>query len=256
MKNRILIGMIIVLLLAVAYCGWRYYGDVIRPEQEFAAADEAQQSVFDRIRPDVPVPAAPPQEDTAETQADPLAPAAEINPSVVGWISIPDTHIDFPVVQAEDNDFYLHNGFDRAYNYELGCPFLDCRCAGDFSGFNSIVYGHHMTKQRMFADIALFKDAAFMQAHPSGELTLHDGVHPVRFFAYLNVPSASMLYESVAMPDDKKQAYLEWIEQNASHYSDADIDENSHLLLLSTCTYEYDQARGVLVGVIDDTSGN
>ena len=258
MKTRILIGMVIVLLVALVYCGWRYYGDVIRPEQEFAAADSEQQILFDSIRPDSQEPPSERAENApeADTPEDPLLKAAEVNPSVVGWITIPGTHIDHPIVQAEDNDFYLHNGFDGQYNYELGCPFLDCRCAADLSGFNSIVYAHHMTKQRMFADIALFKDECFMQDHPEGILTLHDGVHKVIFFAYLNVPSTAPVYRTDLMTDDDKHAYLTQLFEAADHtvgYTAEDLNTMSdlHLLLLSTCTYEYDDARGIVAGIIE-----
>lgn len=258
MKTRILTGIVIVLLVALGYCGWRYYGDVIRPEQELAAADSEQRSMFDTIRPVPQGPAGKTPETAPDADApeDPLLKAAEINPSVAGWITIPGTHIDHPIAQAADNDFYLHNGFDGQYNYELGCPFLDCRCAADLSGFNSIVYAHHMTKQRMFADIALFKDEVFMQAHPEGTLTLHDGVHRVVFFAYLNVPSTSQVYRTDLLTDDDKKAYLTQLLEAADHTAGVTADDlcersDLHLLLLSTCTYEYDDARGIVAGIIE-----
>ena len=194
MKTRILCIFVVILAVAGMYCGWRYYSDVVRPEMEISAADSEQNELFSQIKPVTVTSAVSTTVLNTETAAvtaetvtetDHLADAAKINSSVVGWITIPDTHIGFPIAQADDNDFYLHNGFDKKYNYELGCPFLDYRCASDFSGFNSIVYAHHMTEQRMFADIALFKDSAFMVANPVGHLTLHDGVHTVRFFAYL-----------------------------------------------------------------------
>ena len=251
MRRYVLIGLIAVLAAAGLYCGYRYYDDVIRPEQELTAAEETQTALLDRIRPaaeEAPVP-----EDPAAPPEDPLAAAAAVNPAVVGWIRIPGTHIDHPIAQAADNDFYLHNGFDGEYNYELGCPFLDCRCASDLGGVNSIVYAHHMNKQRMFADIALYKDKSFLEAHPTGELTLHDGVHTVRFFAYLNVPHDHAVYGIADRAGEK--AYLEALFASADYVTmtigDLGREEDLHLLLLSTCTYEYQDARGVLAGIIE-----
>lgn len=251
MKTRILYTVVAVLVIALGYCGWRYYDDVIRPEKQIAEADSSQNELFSEIRPTVTEGSGKTSDDaTVMTESDPLAPAEEINESTTAWLTIPGTHIDYPVVQGEDNDFYLHHGFDGELNQELGCPFLDCRCESSFRGFNSIVYAHHMTKQRMFADIALFKDEAFMRSCPEGYLTLADGVKTIRFFAYLTVPSSAAVYQVVSAEEERDE-YIEYILNTANYHFDIEIDENSRLILLSTCTYEYDQARGVLVGVIE-----
>ena len=265
MKSRILSFLVAVLAVVGVYCGWRYYDDVIKPEKQIASADDEQNELFSQIKPTQEITAATTVTTTSlhtekavtttvtAEEIDYLADAAKINSSVVGWITIPGTHIDFPIAQAEDNEFYLHNGFDKKYNYELGCPFLDFRCSSDLSGFNSIVYAHHMTEQRMFADIALFKDSAFMEANPVGYLTQHDGVHTVRFFAYLNVPDDSMIYQ--VADTSEREEYLDDLFAAADYATKNkdDIKENDRLLLLSTCTYEYKDARGVLVGIIEST---
>ena len=257
MKLRIM-GIFATVLIAVGcYFAYRYYLDVIVPEQEIAAADSEQQELFEQIKPS-PSPVkmteafsvSPAETVVLETVPDLLEGAAEINSSVVGWITIPGTHIDYPIAQGEDNEFYLYHGFDGKLNQKLGCPFLDYRCEPDFSGLNSIVYAHHMTRQRMFADVALFKDESFMLSHPTGTLTEHDTVHTVQFFAYLSVPSDSPVYQAEFADAEEKQKYLAYLKDTASYYQETEIDENSHLLLLSTCTFEYETARGVLAGVI------
>ena len=254
MKRRILYVVLTVLFLALGYCIWRYYDEVIRPEREISSADEVQNQLFSEIKPmpavTYTITATHTETNvTTTTATDYLADAAKINSDVVGWITIPDTHIDYPIAQTDNNDFYLHNGFDKKYNYELGCPFLDYRCKSDFSSFSSIVYAHHMTQQRMFADIALFKDSAFMAENPVGYLTLHDGVHTVRFFAYLNIPYDSIIYQET----DYSQEYIDNIFRSADYVitDKENIHENDRLLMLSTCTYEYKDARGVLVGIIE-----
>ena len=257
MKTGILYSSLALLVITLGYCGWRYYDEIIKPEKQISAADTEQNQLFSEIKPyatTVQTTTAAKSIEKAEitttsVEIDYLADAANINSSVVGWITIPNTHIDFPIVQTDNNDFYLHNGFDKKYNYELGCPFLDCRCASDFSGFNSIVYAHHMTEQRMFADIALFKDSAYMADTPCGYLTLHDGVHTVRFFAYLNVPDDSVIYRVT----DDREGYTDDIFASADYctINKEEIKETDRLLMLSTCTYEYKDARGILVGVIE-----
>ena len=260
MKNHTLYILLVIFVLAGLYCGWRYYDDVLKPEQQISLADRRQQQLFAEMKPIV-TESATENETRIDSIADeilhhPLEKAEKVNTSVVGWITIPGTHIDYPIAQGTDNNFYLHNGFDQQYNYELGCPFLDYRCAPDFSGFNSIVYAHHMTKQRMFADIALYQDSSFMASCPEGMLVTKNGQFHVRFFAYLTVPSNSQIYQLEFHLEQERIDYIDFLNENANYtmvYSSDMLKENEnlHLLLLSTCTYEFQEARGVLVGVIE-----
>ncbi len=265
---KILLGLLVTIGL---YCGWRYYQEIIKPEQQLNSADIQQKILFEQIKP-----SAPSEMQTADTvspelseipetipaetvpapllNANPLSAAEQVNPETVSWITIPDTNIDYPVAQCDNNDFYLHHGFDGTYNYELGCPFLDCRCEKNFQGFNSIVYAHHMTKQRMFADIALYKDSHFIENHSFGYLTTPEGQYRIQFFAYLNLPSDAPIYQIVT--DTGQQEYLEYLFSSADYtyqISEQDLKqaENLHLLLLSTCTFEFEDARGILVGIIE-----
>ena len=249
MKKAILIGVTLLLIAVGGYCAYRYYQSDVLPEKQIDDAYDAQIELFARVKPKAHT-----SDDSSAEHSELLEEAEEVNNAVVAWLTIPDTHIDYPVCQAEDNDFYLHNGFDGQYNYELGCPFLDYRCEGDFSGFSSVIYGHHMSERRMFADISLFADADFMQMHPKGYLTLTDGVHPVTFFAYLTVYPTAPAYHAVFVNDAEKRELLEYIFTEAKHtqtLTAEDVDETANLLLLSTCTYEFDDARGILVGVIN-----
>ena len=250
MKRKLAAVILLLLIGAGVYCGYRYYHYDVLPEKQLDEAHDAQIEQFERVKPVVTSPA------VSEPVQNPLAPAEEVNSGVVGWIAIPRTHIDYPICQAEDNDFYLHHGFDGELNNELGCPFLDYRCERDFCGFNSIVYGHHMTRQRMFADIALFKNKAYLQSHPEGTLTLNDGAHNVRFFAYMTVMSTAPAYHAVFVSDSERAEYIDYIFSDAVYSTGYTAEalkqeKDLHLLLLSTCTYEFEDARGILLGVID-----
>ena len=65
------------------------------------------------------------------------------NEDVCGWLYSKDTVINYPVAQGEDNNEYLHHLLDGTYN-SSGTLFLDCECGPEFSGANSIIYGHNM----------------------------------------------------------------------------------------------------------------
>ncbi|MBE6876421.1 MAG: class B sortase [Ruminococcus sp.] len=267
MKLPVMELLVAVLAVAGVYCGWRYYSETYLPEKQINTAIRSQLELFENIRPEILIET---EEVSVATETDSAFPESEsvpeitenfaesllisceeVNHAAVGWIYIPDTNIDYPVVQAKDNDFYLHNGFDGQYNYELGCPFLDYRCQHDFSGYTSIVYAHNIEDRAMFADVSLYKEKAFMQTHPEGFLILDDEIHSVSFFAYLTVPSNDMIYQTEFNSDSEYQEYIEYLVQSANYSLDFPVDVSCRLLLLSTCTFEYDEARGVLIGILD-----
>ena len=251
MKAKILTAALLLLAAFGAFCGYRYYEDIRLPVKQREEAIKKQAEIIERIRPGTEVKPV----STGETLSEPLILCENVNDNIVGWINIPDTNIDLPIVQGEDNDFYLHNGVDGQYNYELGCPFLDYRCDAGFNGFNSIVYAHNMEGHLMFSDIDLYKDKAFLQSHSMGTLTLKDGDHDVRFFAYMTAKSTAPAYHAVFVSEAEKKEYLEYILSAANYTVLDDTDEirdmtDLNLLLLTTCTFEFEEARGILFGVI------
>jgi len=246
MKRKIIIAAAVLLIGAGALGGWVWYRSSVIPERQLDEAHDRQIELFAQIKPEF---------SASDSAVTPLEPAESVNSAAVGWITIPDTHIDYPIAQAEDNDFYLHHGFD-GQETDCGCPFLDYRCERGFTGFNSIVYGHHMKHQRMFADIALFKNQSYLRSHPTGTLTLADGAHTVRFFAYLNVHNQAPAYHAVFVTKAERDDYIDYLFAEARYTTGYTPDalkgsDSLHLLLLSTCTYEFTDARGILAGVIE-----
>lgn len=82
----------------------------------------------------------------------------------VAWLYIPDTNIDYPIMQSGDNDYYAHRATDGSYLY-AGSLFMDYRCSSDFSDFNSVIYGHNMGNGTMFADIPNYENEEFFMNH-------------------------------------------------------------------------------------------
>ena len=132
MKRIVMVIAVAVLLAVGGFFGWRYFNDVYLPNKQITDTEQEQREYFEKLKPD-----SVPQSNDAEqdvSEAPSLEKLEAANSEAVGWITIDGTVIDYPVVQAEDNDFYLEHGVDGQYNNGLGCPFLDYRCDGDFSG--------------------------------------------------------------------------------------------------------------------------
>lgn len=89
-----------------------------------------------------------------------------VNPDVIGWVTVPGTAIDHPIVQArpEDDAFYLSHAIDGSPD-AMGSAFLDAGCAAGLDSPNCVVYGHNWSGGRMFADFADFASADFAEGH-------------------------------------------------------------------------------------------
>lgn len=175
----------------------------------------------------------------------------ETYPDAIGWIYIPDTNINYPIMQGEDNDFYLtHSAGGRSL--KSGCIELDYRCENRFQNNFNILYGHNMKNGSMFANVCRFKDKSYYDRHPYGWVYTSDAVYRLDFF-------------SVAVTDWHDEIYngyrevSEWIprlKEISRIYADAELTEQDRLVLLSTCSYEFDNARTVLTGKLVEMEGD
>ena len=94
-----------------------------------------------------------------------LAELYQQNGDLVGWISIADTNINYPVMQSvNEPNFYLKHGFDKAYS-DYGCPYVQEDCDVQEPSDNLVIYGHHMSNGSMFAHLEKFKDKGFWNEH-------------------------------------------------------------------------------------------
>lgn len=170
------------------------------------------------------------------------------NPEIIGWISIPDSRVDYPVLQTDNNSFYLKHNLYRQY-LASGSVFMDYRC--DFkTDFQTILYGHHMKNGTMFADVRACRDEAFFRSHTTGYYTTPQAQHRLEFFAFLVVDASAPIFTVSFADTAAREALLTYIDENAMYRTDFSVDANAHLFSLSTCTYEFDDARAVLVGAV------
>lgn len=88
----------------------------------------------------------------------------KINDDIVGWIYIPDTEVDYPIVKGETNDTYLRTTFEGKKS-SAGAIFMECKNASDFSDKNTILYGHNMRNGSMFHCLNKFSNREFFENH-------------------------------------------------------------------------------------------
>lgn len=170
----------------------------------------------------------------------------ETNEDVVGWIYCEDTPINFPVVQAEDNDYYLRRLIDGTWN-SSGTLFADYRNAADFSDSNTIIYGHNMKNKGMFGTLSNYKEQSYYDEHPLMWLLTPDGNYKVELIAGYVTSSTSEIY-SIGQPEEEVLALAEQSIEKSTFISDVQVLQGDRFVTLSTCSYEYDNARYVLIG--------
>lgn len=161
----------------------------------------------------------------------------------IGWLYLPDTNINYPVMYSGDNDFYLHRAFDGSYLY-AGSIFMDGRCSPDFSGTVSILYGHHMNNGSMFADVEKFMNAAYMQTHPYGWILISNATYCIQFFSAARVDPTDAIY-ATELSQAQRMALLK---EKSSVWLETDVSESDKLLMMSTCSTAGKNLRVVVAG--------
>jgi len=173
----------------------------------------------------------------------------DINSDVVSWIYLEDTKINYPVVQGADNSYYLYRLFDGSSN-GAGSIFMDFRSQRDLSGRNTILYGHHMKNGTMFNQITKYKEQAFYDQHPVALLMTPEGNYKIEFVAGYVTNMNSDAWKMEFASDEEFSLWLENAIAQSTLTSTIKPGPQDRVVTLSTCTYEYNDARYVLVGIL------
>ena len=166
----------------------------------------------------------------------------QLNSDIIAWIYCPDTPINYPVVQSGDNDYYLRRLLDGTWNIG-GTLFLDYRCPADFSGANNIIYGHHMKSGAMFGSLVRYRDANYYKEHPVMYLATPAGQYRVELFAGCTINAMDDIYGT-----DVSDGQVDALMRRSTFVPDRDIPAEGPILTLSTCAYDFENARYVVLG--------
>lgn len=166
------------------------------------------------------------------------------------WIQMPNTNINYPVMQGPDNDIYLSTDFNGDYYYP-GSIFIDYR--NDIENDENIwIYGHHMKDESMFHDLVNLKDETYFNENPYITILKNGISYQYEIFSIFVVKddAANIVFDFENEDDMNK--YMEEIKGNSIFYRDVkaedivDEDGISSLITLVTCSFEYDGARTVV----------
>ncbi len=211
MNRRIKFGVFITLLSAVLVtCGVVIGSELLSRQKDKENFEQLAKLVTVKSPVASPTPTGPPAADEQPAAAKTPSPDSEeesqgqlrdlselfaMNEDFVGWLCIPDTDINYPVMHTPDEpEWYLRRNFQGEYS-ESGVPFLDFRCALDSD--NLIIYGHNMMNGTMFAGLRRYVQKDFCEQHSVIEFQTIEGCAKYQVFAVAQVKSNDDWYKFV-----------------------------------------------------------
>ena len=174
----------------------------------------------------------------------------QINQDVIGWIEVPAIDVSYPIMQASDNEYYLHRDIYQEYLF-AGSIFLDCKNNPDIQDQNSILYGHNMRDGSMFARLKNLRDANKLEECPYFWIYTETVNHLYRIISVMNTSNESSCYQLEFADDNEFESWiLEMI--SSSETESKGIAEASgrqrKVVTLSTCT-ENSLVKQVVQGI-------
>ena len=164
-----------------------------------------------------------------------------------GWIKIDNTNINYPIVQGKDNSFYLDKDINKNY-LSSGSIFMNYLNDG-FNDENTVLFGHHMRNKTMFAQLKKYKEKEFFYGDNDIVIEVeNDKVLKYKVFSAYVTDSKDNYIKTNFDDKDQYKEFLEDIKNKSQYKSDIDVNENDKIITLSTCSYEFNDARMVVHG--------
>ena len=178
-----------------------------------------------------------------------LAELMKINPDVIGWITVDDTHIDQPIAQGKDDMEYVNK--DALGEFALsGSIFLSCLNNKDFSDAYSLTYGHHMENGGMYGDVTKFLDEKYFESHKTGTLYNDKYTWDISLFAVLKTDAGDPVVYNASSYIGSASDVISYLEKNAEHYRS--VPSDSQVIALSTCYDTETNGRVIVFGRLEN----
>ena len=158
----------------------------------------------------------------------------EVNPDVIGWILIPDTKINYPILQGSDNDYYLKHTWDGK-RYAVGSIFMEHLNHSDFTDFNTIIYGHNMNDGSMFAGIREYRNLEYWEKHPYIYIRNDQGSYRYEIFSSYLAKVGSHTYAIDFSKEESRYAFVNNAIVDSVIETGVEPDSTDRILTLSTC---------------------
>ncbi len=260
-KTGILVGFLCLFCAVFLFSGYMLLSNMMKNRAAADAYRELRTEVQRSQSSGGPAATEKPAENKKKEEAPPVATVPpkplvsmdfsdlqEINPEIIGWIRMEGSDIDYPIMQTNNNSYYLTHLYNREYNNN-GSIFMDCRNSADFSDKNTVLYGHHMRNDvAMFASLKWYKDQEFYEANPTITLFTPEGDYLIELICG-TVENGN--HEFISFDFEDSEAFLSYIEEfrsRSTFTSDVEVQSGDQIVSLCTCSYEWENARYMVIG--------
>jgi len=246
-SKKIMVTIALILLgycmyqLTSTYLGYKQAEDEYRQvEKQFVTENEMEQHTELGMDTDT-------NQQPTEKPID-FAGLKEINPDIIGWIKINAIDISYPVMQSQDNEYYLHHTFEGDKHF-AGSIYADFRNKADFSDANTIIYGHNMKNGSMFGKLKKFRSQKSYDREPYLFLYTPDKIYQYEIFSCREVELNSSAYQLQFESEKEFAAYIKGANSKSLIKTEGGINDISdNIITLSTCTSN-DEARLIVQGI-------
>lgn len=175
----------------------------------------------------------------------------KVNSDIIGWIYCEDSVINYPILQSEDNDFYLHRTYDKR-NSSSGSIFAEKLNTGTFEDANTILYGHHMKDGSMFASISKWGQQEYYERHPYMWILTPTKTYKMLLVSGFYTDALSDVYAVYNSHGEYFVDYIEKAVKKSGFKTKETVDPKKNFVILSTCEYRFENARYVLFGMLEE----
>ncbi|SHK54135.1 class B sortase [Hespellia stercorisuis] len=248
---------LILLLVFLISAGILFYDMVLVPRQNQELSEQLKKDFQEETPGDTPGDTSPEEERPSageKSQVSPLDLAAlqAAYPDVQGWLTIPGTNIDYPVLQSTESEpeFYLKRNYKKEWSAN-GSLFLQWNSNVSESQ-NLIIYGHNMNSGAMFGNLDQYRQYSYWEAHKSVFFQTISGVSEYEIVAVMTADTGIFPFQQVVFGMEGVDSYVERAKALSVFKTGGSQNVSDHVLTLVTCAYEWDGARIVVVAVEKD----
>lgn len=242
-KQVVFVLLEILFVLLFIYAGMQLYGIY----RDYHRASEEYDVLAEELVTEIPVKEKEDQEEEKETSVldlpyDYEVPQYEVdlksakaqNPDTAGWIILPDSRINYPIVKSKDNTEYLTRTFE-GQTANSGSIFIDMNCNADFSNDNTIIYGHNMKNGSMFHALNQMTDKEYFWRHHIFCIDLGNGFENYEVISCYETVETDLSSWQISF--ESRESYEEWLKSvtKRCNYDCADYDADKTTITLSTC---------------------
>ncbi len=178
-----------------------------------------------------------------------------INKDVKAWITVDDTHIDYPVLQGVDDMEYVNKDVYGEFSLS-GAIFVSAYNQPDFSDSYNLLYGHHMDNGGMFGDVMEFIGESYFNRHRTGTLYLPDETYDIELYALIECDAYDKYIYNVQNANADMSGFQNYVRETATHYRDIGVTDEDKIICLSTCVDAATNGRAVVLGRLVSKGAN